>query len=55
MTEEQKEKTKESNKRYLQNMTEEQREERKEYYKRRNQIKYDTNTGEIPWIFTRKK
>jgi len=37
MTEEQKEKLKEYNKRYRQNMTEEQKEERKEYYKRRYQ------------------
>ena len=37
MTEEQKEKRKEYNKRYRQNRTEEQKEERREYYKRRYQ------------------
>ena len=37
MTEEQREKIKEYNKRYLQNRTEEQKEERREYDKRRYQ------------------
>ena len=37
--EERKERKRESNKRYRQNMTEEQKEKKKEYLKRRNQMK----------------